>query len=109
MKYITLFLLSVVCSSALIIKGTGTSMLPTFPEDALLRVKFVDHNNLAVGMIVLRKDVDSPVAWTAHRLVKKTRKGWITKGDNNKTNDRTPMKRGDYQGVVELWILPEIS
>ncbi len=65
--------------------ANGNSMVPTIFEGDLITVKVVKENeNIKIGEIVFFKN---PVLFTenlfvAHRLVKKTKNGFLTKGDN---------------------------
>lgn len=96
---ILLFCLLFVPSHALIILGSGKSMLPTFPELCLIKVKTFPYENLEKQMIVIYQYKG---ALTAHRLVGKTKKGWKVKGDNNKEIDGCLVTKQNYEGLAEL-------
>jgi hypothetical protein len=82
-------------------------MLPTFPEQALLRVKFVPYADLKVGMIVGYK---SPVGFHGHRLVERTARGnFIAKGDNEPEVDCYLVTPSNYQGVLVLFTTTEVK
>jgi signal peptidase I len=90
-------------ASALIILGSGNSMLPTFPNPCLIKVKTVPYEKLDYGMIAIFKDKANNNNLTAHKLIHKNKDGsWVTKGDNNKEPDKYPLTKKNYEGVAEL-------
>jgi len=96
---ILLFCLLFAPSHALIIIGSGKSMLPTFPELCLIKVKTFPYENLESQMIVVYKYKG---ALTAHRLIQKKKNGWTVKGDNNQKLDECLVTKKNYEGLAEL-------
>lgn len=76
------------------------SMEPTIPEDAGFLL--VPAGEVRAGDIVVFDVADKPV--TAHRVVDRTERGFVTKGDNNDVTDQatgTPyVQRSDIRGQV---------
>lgn len=68
--------------------GTGPSMLPTFPESALVEAEFgVPFDALKAGDTVIFWDYTRPEPFLIHhRLSVKMGAGWIAQGDNPVTN-----------------------
>jgi len=86
----------------LLVLGTGRSMLPTFPENALLRVKFVPYADLQRGQIV--GYVTPSGQFVGHRLIQRTPRGnWVAQGDNEPVADCYLVTPSNYQGVLELY------
>lgn len=84
--------------SPLIVRGT--SMEPTIKDGAKLFLVSVDFESLYVGEIVIYANSFYPEDSLTHRLVRKTPKGWITKGDNNLTEDRGFVTRDNLIGAI---------
>lgn len=78
----------------------GKSMLPSFPESALVEVEFgVPFEALKEGDSVVFWDYKrGEQALTHHRLVQKQGSAWIARGDNNAVVDRSWVTRDNYLG-----------
>jgi hypothetical protein len=80
---------------------SGQSMLPTFPLNALVEMEIgVPFANLKVGDTVIFWDYQrGERCLTHHRLIARRGSGWISQGDNKKTNpiaDRTWITSENY-------------
>ncbi len=65
----------------------GQSMIPTYPDGGFAEVEFgVSFDALKVGDVVVFWDYKRGKAFTIHRIVAKQGEGFITRGDNHKTN-----------------------
>lgn len=68
--------------------AVGKSMLPAFPEQALIEVEFgFPFEELKAGDTVVFWDYRRGYALTHHRLVHKEGRAWMAKGDNNENVD----------------------
>lgn len=78
----------------------GTSMLPAFPIRCFVEVRQVPYRDLRAGDTVMYRNA----FWgpTNHRLVRKTRAGWVAKGDNNPGCDLGLVTEANYVGVTRL-------
>ena len=73
----------------------GISMAPTLVEPMILETELADYYH--IGDVVVF--VDRNRKTIVHRIVKQTRHGFITRGDNNLTNDE-PIVQQDIRGKV---------
>jgi hypothetical protein len=76
----------------------GESMLPQIDHNSLLLVANTDFDQLSAGMLVIYRDDDGDLV--SHRLIARTRNGWIAKGINNYWKDPGLVNRSNLQGVV---------
>ena len=87
-------------SWAVIISG---SMEPEILVDDLIVVHAEDA--YAVGDVITYESGNSVVT---HRIVEQTPEGFITKGDNNNTQDQNPVPLDAVVGKVK-WVLPGVG
>lgn len=66
------------------IKSQGTSMLPILQPDDVLYFKRINYNRIRLNDFILVKKLDKTFT---HRVIYKSGKYLITKGDNNLTSD----------------------
>jgi hypothetical protein len=82
------------------LSAEGKSMLPSFPEHALVEVEFgVPFDALREGDSVVFWDYKRGAqALTHHRLKQKQGSAWIARGDNNTVVDESWVTRDNYLG-----------
>jgi signal peptidase I len=98
LAFIFLFLTSVLFGQFRYIVSDGVSMNPALKKGDLLLVYPFKYEALKPGMIVTFKPKWSENQVT-HRLVRYVpKRGWITKGDNNKRADPGYMTKENFVG-----------
>ena len=76
---------------------TGKSMLPAFPEQALIEVLIgFPFDELKAGDTVVFWDYRRGYALTHHRLVHKQGRAWMAKGDNNPNVDDSWVTKDNF-------------
>lgn len=89
-----------------VLVGSGTSMLPLYPDKTVLVVAHVAMSQLRRGMtVIFIGDSGRPVA---HLLVEKTPRGWRTRGAGNDEEDRTRVRSDNYIGTVVKAYTPTV-
>ncbi len=78
---------------------SGQSMYPTLREPDFLAAERVDFGRIAPGDVIIFTPPESSQA-VVHRVIQKTRAGYITRGDNSNTADRWPVGVQNYIGRV---------
>lgn len=78
------------------------SMEPEFYPGDLVITQHKDKTNIKVNDIVTYRDNEGVII--THRIIEKTNKGYITKGDNNNVNDADALKNNDIIGKVKFSI-----
>lgn len=75
------------------VAAKGKSMLPTFPESALVEIEFTPYDQLKVGDTVVFWDYTEKTGATFihHRLIENQWGAWISRGDNKETNKRADL------------------
>jgi hypothetical protein len=87
--------------------GSGTSMLPLYPDHTVVVVQPLAPAELKAGMtVVYSNESGRPVA---HVLVKKTSDGWVVMGVGNTDCDSTRVTAANLQGVVVKAFAPSRS
>jgi hypothetical protein len=87
--------------------GSGSSMLPLYPDHTVVVVQPLAPAELKAGMtVVYANESGRPVA---HVLVKKTSEGWIAMGVGNTDWDSTRVTAGNLQGLVIKAFAPSQS
>ena len=82
------------------------SMEPKFYPGDIVVVKHKDKTDIKLNDIVTYKDSDGVVI--THRIIKETPEGYITKGDNNNTEDADILTKDNIIGEVKFSI-PKIG
>ena len=82
------------------------SMEPKFYPGDIVVVKHKDKTDIKLNDIVTYKDSDGVVI--THRIIEETPQGYITKGDNNNTEDADILTKDNIIGEVKFSI-PKIG
>lgn len=88
-----------------ILTARGVSMNPVIHEGERLVIDPIQYRDLAAGEIVTYDNYFYGRLPVTHRLVRKTPRGWVTKGDNNDRTDPGLCSEKNLIGIVTL-ILP---
>lgn len=88
-------------------QGVGHSMAPLYGEGTVLVIHPIRYEELAAGMLVAY--LDRQGRRVVHKLVGRTREGWLTIGINNDRIDGEPVTPLNLLGVVyaQLYYSPE--
>ena len=78
------------------------SMEPEFYPGDIVVVKHKDKTDIKLNDIVTYKDSDGVII--THRIIKETPQGYITKGDNNNTEDADILTKDNIIGEVKFSI-----
>lgn len=85
-------------SDAVVLLGTGRSMLPLYPPGTILVVRQVGYDQLRCGQTAIYRNRGNRTV--AHVLITKARDGWRARGLNNKWHDMEPVRAENLLGVV---------
>lgn len=83
---------------AVVLLGTGRSMLPLYPPGTILVVRKVGYDQLCCGQTAIYRNREQRAV--AHVLITKARDGWRTRGLNNRLHDMQPVRAENLLGVV---------
>ncbi|MDP0500403.1 MAG: S24/S26 family peptidase [Verrucomicrobiota bacterium JB022] len=78
--------------------GGGTSMMPLYGEDTVIVYAPIAFEDLEAEMVVAYRNAQNKIV--THRLLKRSPKGWIAMGDNNRTLDDEYVTPDNLIGVV---------